>query len=268
MVKLKAIIFDVDGTLANTEEIHRQSFNEAFAEFGFKDTWSVEEYARLLAISGGKERITAWLRSRDPAGSGDMDVREFALRIHQRKSEIYRDHLRAGRIAPRPGVVRLMQEALRNGIRMGIATSTSRSNVETLLACILDQELRSGFDAIATSDIIADKKPSPSVYQFALAKLCISPAECIAIEDTTNGNRAACACGIATLITIHEFTLDNDFTGAKLVIDQLGEPGLPFRKISGNTYGKSYVDTDLLRHILAGHQLCGQRRDDFAVVAK
>jgi len=268
MVKLKAIIFDVDGTLANTEEIHRQSFNEAFAEFGIKDTWSVEEYTRLLAISGGKERITAWLRSRDAGCSGDMDAREFALRIHQRKSGIYRDHLRAGHITPRPGVVRLIDEARRNGIRLGIATSTSRSNVETLLGCILDQEMRTAFEAIATSDIITDKKPSPSVYQFALAKLGITPGECIAIEDTSNGNRAAQACGIATLITIHEFTLDNDFTGAKLVVDQLGEPHLPFRMISGNAHGKNHVDVDLLQRILAGLKHCGQRRDDLAVVAK
>jgi len=165
-------------------------------------------------------------------------------------------------------VVRLINEARRDGIRLGIATSTSRSNVETLLDCILEQEGRSGFDAIATSDIITDKKPSPSVYQLALAKLCIAPDECIAIEDTSNGHRAALACGIASVITIHEFTLDNDFTGAKLVVDQLGEPDRPFRIISGNAHGKNNVDVDLLQHILAGPKQCEQRRDAPSVVAK
>src|SRR3989304_8076792 len=128
MVRLKAIIFDVDGTLANTEEIPRRSFNEAFMEFGLNHVWSVPEYTNLLAISGGKERITAFLKSRDFSFSSDIDVRELALRIHQRKSEIYREHLHHGRISPRPGVVRLINEAREHGIRLGIATSTSLSN--------------------------------------------------------------------------------------------------------------------------------------------
>ena len=177
MVNLKAIIFDVDGTLANTEEIHRQSFNSAFAEFGIKCAWSEREYIKLLAISGGKERITAYFRSRDPGLSGDIDVRELALRIHKRKSEIYRENLCAGHISPRPGVVRLINEARKRGIRLGIATSSSLSNVETLLGRILDKDFRPGFDVIVTSDIIADKKPSPAVYQFAIAKLNLARSE-------------------------------------------------------------------------------------------
>src|SRR3989304_2935497 len=227
MVRLKAIIFDVDGTLANTEEIHRRSFNEAFMEFGIDHVWSAAEYTKLLSVSGGKERIIAWFKSRDLGSGGDIDMRNLALRIHQRKSEIYRDHLHHGRISPRPGVVRLIKEARECGIRLGIATSTSLANVETLLGCILDQDARSWFDTIVTSDIVIDKKPSPSVYQFALARLGLAPRNCIAIEDTTNGNRAAIACGISTVITIHEFTIDNDFTGANLVVDQLGEPDRP-----------------------------------------
>lgn len=251
MTKLNAIIFDVDGTLANTEEIHRQSFNEAFMEFGLNHVWSPAEYTNLLSISGGKERITAWLQSQDLGIGGDINLLDLALRIHERKSAIYREHLRRGRLSPRPGVVRLINEARECGIRLGIATSTSLANVEKLLGCILDQNARSSFDAIVTSDIIAEKKPSPSVYQCALAKLGLSPRDCIAIEDTTNGNRAAIACGIATVITIHEFTIDNDFTGANLVVDQLGEPNRPFRIIAGNAHGKNNVDVDLLQRILA-----------------
>lgn len=270
MGKLQAIIFDVDGTLANTEEIHRQSFNTAFAEFGFKEAWSVPEYTKLLSISGGKERISAWLKSRNSGYGGDPDIRELALRIHQRKSKIYRDNLRAGRITPRPGVVRLIEEARSHGIKLGLATSTSLSNVETLLACILDQESRSAFAVIATSDVIADKKPAPVVYQYALAALDVNPGEVIAIEDTTNGNRAARACGIATIITIHEFTLDNDFTGAQLVVDQLGEPDRPFRLISGNAHGKKFVDVDLLQHIIADQEQkdCSTWMNTPAIIAK
>ena len=252
MVRLDAIIFDVDGTLANTEEIHRRSFNEAFMEFGLKYEWSAAEYTNLLSISGGKERIFAWLKSRDLGSGGDIDLRDLALRIHQRKSEIYREHLHHGRMSPRTGVVRLIHEARKRGVRLGIATSSSLSNVETLLNCIQDKDARSWFDAIVTSDIITDKKPSPSVYQFTLARLGLSPRNCIAIEDTTNGNRAALACGITTVITIHEFTIDNDFTGANLVVDQLGDPDRPFRIIAGDAHGKNIVDVDLLQRMLAG----------------
>ena len=252
MVRLKAIIFDVDGTLANTEEIHRQSFNEAFTEFGINYVWTAAEYTDLLSISGGKERIIAWFQSRDLGIGDENNQRNLASRIHQRKSEIYRAHLRHGHIAPRPGVVRLIDEALERGIRLGIATSSSRANVETLLDCILDKDALSLFDAIVTSDIVADKKPSPSVYQFALARLGLLQRDCIAIEDTSNGNLAAIASGIMTVITIHEFTIDNDFTGASLVVDQLGEPDQPFRIIAGNAHGKNNVDVDLLQHILAG----------------
>ena len=256
--KLKAIIFDVDGTLANTEEIHRQSFNEAFTEFGINYVWTAAEYTDLLSISGGKERIIAWFKSRD-MGIGDEDnQRNLALKIHQRKSEIYREHLRRGHITPRPGVVRLINEARDRGISLAIATSTSRANVETLLDCILGQDALSLFDAVVTSDIVVDKKPSPSVYQFALARLGLLQRECIAIEDTSNGNRAALACGIPVVITIHEFTIDNDFSGASLVIDQLGEPDQPFSIIAGNAHGKHNVDVDLLQHILSGQ--VGSRR--------
>ena len=270
MGKLKAIIFDVDGTLANTEEIHRQSFNQAFAEFGINCAWSVRDYTGLLAISGGRERITAYLKSQDFGCGGDLDVRELALRLHQRKSEIYREHLGSGRIGPRPGVVRLLNEARERDIRLGIATSSSLSNVEVLLGKILGTDALSGFDAIVTSDIIADKKPSPSVYQFAMAKLGRTPQECIALEDTSNGNRAALACGIATVITIHEFTIDNDFTGARLVVDQLGEPDQPFRIISGNAHGASNVNVDLLQHILTSQEQkeCGTWTYAPAIVAK
>lgn len=251
MNQLKAIIFDVDGTLANTEEIHRRSFNEAFAEAGFGEPWTPGEYVLQLAISGGRERIMAWLRSPDGGGMAENRARELAISLHQRKSEIYRNHLRAGHIAPRPGVLRLIREAGSKGIQLGIATSTSRANVETLLDCILDRATRTAFTAIATSDIVADKKPAPAVYQFCLARLGVDPGECVAIEDTANGNLAALACGIATVITVHEYTRDNNFAGAALVLDQLGEPDQPCRIMVGNARGRKYVDTGLLQKLIA-----------------
>ncbi len=250
MHSLKAIIFDVDGTLANTEETHRQSFNSAFTEFGLGYHWSEQEYAELLSISGGRERITAYLKAREFKHKSDPELREFALRLHQRKSEIYRESLVAGHVGLRNGVMRLITEARQRDVKLGIATATSRSNVETLLQNNLGKDALAQFDAVVTSDIVKDKKPSPAVYQFAIAELGLTPETCIAIEDTTNGNKAARAAGLKTVITTHAFTIDNDFTGASLVINQLGEPDMPFSVISGNSFGASYVDTRLLKNLI------------------
>ena len=250
MQALKTIIFDVDGTLANTEEIHRQSFNCAFAEFGLDYRWSEQEYTKLLSISGGRERITAFLKAQNFDIKGDINLRDFALRMHQRKSEIYREKLVAGHIGLRTGVLRLINEARQEGVRLGIATATCYENVKTLLQTNLGTDGLTYFDVIVTSDIIKDKKPSPVVYQFALAELGLTPEYCIAIEDTTNGNRAARAAGLKSVITTHAFTIDNDFNGASLVIDQLGEPGMPFNILGGNAHGCNYVDVNLLTQIV------------------
>lgn len=270
MQTLKAIIFDVDGTLANTEETHRQSFNSAFSEFGLDYQWSEEEYTDLLSISGGRERILAYLKSRNHTIKGDLTLRDFALRIHQRKSDIYREKVIAGHLGLRIGVPRLIAESRQQNIRLGIATATSHANVKTLLESNLGPNALSLFDAVVTSDIVKDKKPSPVVYQFALAELGLASDNCIAIEDTTNGNRAARASGLKTIITTHAFTIDNDFTGASLVLDQLGEPEMPFKAISGNTHGASYVNIALLKNILSEqeNEQTENWPDNVAVMAK
>lgn len=245
---LTTIIFDMDGTLANTEEIHRQAFNEAFAEFELPITWEPQEYARLLSISGGRQRIYQYLKN---AGINiRKDRRKFAREIHIRKSEIYREKLNAGHIALRRGVLRLIRVAHKNHIRMGIATSSSLSNIKTLINATLGNQGLDYFDSIVSCDLISDQKPSPAIYQYALAELGANPWSCIAIEDTSNGNRAALAAGIKTIITTHEFTIDSDFTGASLVLDDMGEPEHHFNVISGDSLGHKYLDLDLMKDIL------------------
>lgn len=252
MQTLKAIIFDVDGTLANTEETHRQSFNSAFEEFGLDYHWSVEDYTGLLSISGGRERILSFLQSRDHAIRSDLSLRNFARRLHKRKSEIYREKLVAGHIGLRSGVRRLIDEARMHNIKIGIATATSHANVETLLKYNMGDDALSEFDAIVTSDLVKDKKPSPVVYQFAIAELGLTPEYCIAIEDSTNGNLSALAASLKTLITTHSFTCNNDFTGASLVVDHLGEPEQPFHVIEGTRGKHTYVNLQLLDGLLGG----------------
>lgn len=250
MHQLKAIIFDVDGTLANTEETHRRAFNAAFDEFKLDFNWSEQEYAKLLCISGGRERIHAFLKSLEFDPRGDISLRELSRRIHVRKSEIYRDKLVKGHVGLRSGVRRLLDEARDRNIPLGIATATSTANVETLLFAELGRNALSRFDVVVTSDIVADKKPSPIVYQFAMAELGLVPQECIAIEDTSNGNRSAIAAGMKTVITTHAFTTDDDFSGASLVLNQLGEPDNPFTVESGMTGDSTFVDTALLERLI------------------
>jgi len=251
MRELKAIIFDVDGTLAATEETHRQAFNEAFKEFDIPFQWSVSEYIELLSISGGKERIYKFLKSQSYDVPGKENLRDYTLKLHQRKSEIYREKLVAGHIGLRIGVERLIKEAKQNGIIMAIATSTSTANVEVLLKYALGGAALSYFDTLVSCDLVADKKPSPIVYQYALANLGIKPENCVAVEDTCNGNLAALAAGMKTVITTHPLTVDEDFTGALLVIDQLGEPDDHFTVISGDPHGADFVNIDLLEKIIS-----------------
>ncbi len=248
---LKAIIFDVDGTLANTEEIHRQSFNQAFEEFNLSFFWSETDYARLLAISGGRERLYAFFKANRDNFKRDINLRDYARKVHTCKSEIYRQKLVAGHIGLRSGVRRLLSEAKQRDIKLAIATSSSTANVETLLINNLGKNALSDFEAIVTCDVVQDKKPSPAVYQFTLAEMGLEPEHCIAIEDTTNGNRAALAAGLKTVITTHDFTVDNDFEGASLVIDQLGEPDMPYKPAAGQIDNYSYVDVDLLQAIIS-----------------
>ncbi|MEX2524126.1 MAG: HAD-IA family hydrolase [Gammaproteobacteria bacterium] len=247
---LSAIIFDMDGTLADTEEIHRQAFNQAFAEFTIDCHWDRDEYKQLLAISGGRERIRNYLLTHNLVNLDRVGITRLAANIHRRKSEIYREKLRSDHIRLRPGVAELIHAATNEGIHLGIATSSSIKNVEALLKNTLDEQALELFDSIVTCEIVEDKKPSPSVYQYALAELGLMPEHCIAVEDTHNGNRAALQAGLKTIITTHAFTTDADFSGASLVVDQLGTADNPFRVIAGNSFGYNHVCLDMLRSIL------------------
>lgn len=272
MSSLLAIIFDMDGTLADTEEIHRRAFNLAFRDFEFGWEWSPADYHDLLAISGGKERIRSYLETAAPVSARkDGDVWKLTDAVHRRKSEIYRELLAQAHITLRPGVERLIAEARQEGIRLAIATSSSRRNLESLLGNTLGANANALFEAVVTSDVIEDKKPSPAAYHQALAQLALAPSMCIAVEDTRNGNLAAIAAGLRTVITTHRYTVDNDFLGASLVIDQLGEPGQPFTILAGEAFGAKYVNLELLRRLNAAHDRRGvapARRDRDALAAE
>ncbi|MBE9076116.1 HAD-IA family hydrolase [Romeria aff. gracilis LEGE 07310] len=251
---LQALIFDVDGTLAETErDGHRPAFNQAFAEAGLDWDWSPEQYDELLAVSGGKQRMRTYAeQSSDfqlPPRFADLD--DFIEQVHGVKTQYFQDAIAAGEIPLRPGVERLIRQAREAGVRLAISTTTRPENVEALIKSQLGEDSLSWFDAISAGDMVSDKKPAPDVYQLALSELGIPAAHCLAIEDNRNGLLAAVEAGLTTVVTVEPYSRQQDLTEAALVLDNLGEPDQPFTVMAGNSYGHTYLDLALAEKLLA-----------------
>ena len=250
---LEALIFDVDGTLADTErDGHRVAFNQAFAEAGLDWRWDVELYGQLLAVTGGKERMRHYVdRYRaDYVKPADFDA--LVVRLHVAKTRHYTTMLGRGGIPLRPGVKRLIEEARTREVRLAIATTTTPDNVTALLRHAVSPEAESWFEVIGAGDAVAAKKPAPDIYYYVLDRLHLSPAQCMAFEDSENGLRAARTAGLQTVITVNNYTRTHDFRGAAMVLDHLGEPGRPFQVLSGYAVnGASCLDLKLLAQLQA-----------------
>ncbi|MBN8773842.1 MAG: HAD-IA family hydrolase [Thiobacillus sp.] len=207
---LHALLFDVDGTLADTErDGHRPAFNQAFADAGLDWHWDVALYGKLALAARGE-------------------------------------------IPMRPGVGRLLAEARAAGLRLAIATTTTPENVTALLEHSLDPDSPGWFEVIAAGDIVPDKKPAPDIYHYALEKMGLDPIDCLAFEDSQNGLRASLGADLKTLVTVNDYTLDHDFTGAAVVLSDLGEPGAPNRIVAGPDFGQPFVDVAYLRALHRG----------------
>jgi HAD superfamily hydrolase (TIGR01509 family) len=249
---LKALIFDVDGTLADNErDGHRVAFNLAFRGAGLDWEWDVPTYDHLLEVFGGKERlryyIEVYLPDFEPPGGLDAFVRD----LHAEKTRHYMDLLKAGAIPLRPGVERLLREARAEGLELAVASTTTPENVTVLLRETVGPEGSTWFDVIAAGDMVERKKPAPDVYLLALERLGLGAADCLAIEDSEAGLASARAAGLATVITVNSATAHQSFEGALLVVDQLGEPGRPVQVLAGDARGANLVDVALLRDLAA-----------------
>lgn len=220
---LEALIFDVDGTLADTEAAHRESFNEAFAQARLDWHWDEATYIRLLQVAGGKERMAHHWRTVN-AGVKELSAgatQATIARLHEIKTACYENAVNEGAVQLRPGVLALMNEARAQGLQLAIATTTSPVNIAALLRGTVGPDWRSHFLAVGDASNAPVKKPNPQVYMKVLADMRLRAADCVAFEDSSNGLRAARAAGLATVITPNSFTAHHDFTGALRVLPDL-----------------------------------------------
>lgn len=225
---LRALIFDVDGTLADTERAHCAAFNHAFTELGLGWHWDEALYTELLDISGGKERILHYWKQVNPdmkALSGHA-VQDTVARIHELKTAHYEAAIASGAVALRPGVLALIDEALVQGLQLAIATTTSPVNISALLRQAMGPAWRHNFSAIGDASSAPFKKPHPQVYLQMLEALKLDASDCLAFEDSGNGLKAATLAGLATVITPTQYTQHHDFSRALHVLPNLDETRL------------------------------------------
>lgn len=218
---LRALIFDVDGTLANTErDGHRPAFNQAFAEVGLSWHWDEAFYGSLLNVAGGKERIRYYAEQFDPAICKRPDFEELIQRVHALKTQNYQRLLGAGAIRLRSDIGQLICDARTEGLRLAIASSSKPENVVGLLKANLGPKADTWFDVIATGEDVAAKKPAPDIYLWTLKALNLPARDCLAVEDSSHGLAASLAAGIPTVVTVSDYTLNENFDGARMVLPQ------------------------------------------------
>ena len=252
MNQLKAVIFDVDGTLAETERSgHRIAFNRAFAAAGLDWHWDEQFYGQLLAITGGKERIQYYLENFHLQCGFAGDHHDMIAKLHADKNRHYVGLLESQTIQLRPGVKRLIEELRAAGIRLAISTTSTPENVTGLIKATMGEGALDWFDCIAAGDIVPVKKPAPDIYHYCLQQLQLDAKESLAIEDSANGLEAAYAAGITTLVTVNSYTMEEDLNSAICVVDQLGEPDSPCKIIAGSLLNTSYITAQSLQDLHA-----------------
>ena len=238
---IKALIFDCDGVLVDTErDGHRVGFNRAFAEFGIDADWDVDLYEKLLGVAGGKERMTAYF---DEYGWPEDKVAEHGGRkeliaaLHKRKTAIVSELVGTGELHLRPGIERIVDEAIAKDVRLGVCTTSNAKFIDAVLD-LLGPERKAKFEFVHAGDVVSKKKPDPEIYELAKQSLGVGgengpdSAECIVVEDSRNGLLAAHGAGLPVIVTTSTYTVNEDFTEAQAVVEELGEaPGVTIEQL-------------------------------------
>ncbi len=222
--ELKALIFDCDGVLAETErDGHRIAFNRTFAAKGYGFEWDAALYKELLKVGGGKERMKHFFDQAGwPEGTSDKDA--LIKELHQRKTDYYTQMVEAGELPLRPGVARLVDEAIAAGVKLAVCSTSNEKSVHTVVERLLGPDRKAKFDVILAGDVVSKKKPDPEIYTLVLQRLHLKPTQCVVVEDNRNGLLAAKGAGVCCLVTTNSYTEDEDFHEADLVVSELGDP--------------------------------------------
>ena len=222
---IKALIFDCDGVLVDTErDGHRVGFNRAFEQMGIDAHWDVDLYGKLLLVAGGKERMRAYFDEHGwPDEANTREARDALIaRLHKLKTEITAGLVAEGGLPLRPGIRRIVDEAIAAGVRLGVCTTSNPKFIDAVLD-LLGPERKARFEFVHAGDVVWRKKPDPEIYELAKQSLGLPPHECMVVEDSRNGLLAALGAGLPTLITTSTYTVDEDFTGALKVVPELGD---------------------------------------------
>ena len=230
----RALIFDCDGVLADTElDGHLVAFNQTFAEFGCGFTWTPQEYRELLKVGGGKERMLAYAIQHpelDFLGTKpDLVVKE----LHKRKSELYVELVEAGALPARPGIRRIIHEALEAGWQVAVASTSALESVTAVLRAVTDPADFARVSGIFAGDVVPAKKPAPDIYLLAARELGLNPEGIVVVEDSESGAKAAANAGLRHLVTVSYFTGEDPFPAASTVVSSLGDPQHPAQLLAG-----------------------------------
>ncbi|MDQ6950587.1 MAG: HAD-IA family hydrolase [Mariprofundales bacterium] len=253
MKSLQCVLFDVDGTLADTErDGHRVAFNMAFEAAGLVRRWGVATYGELLAVTGGKERIRRDISLGKMPGMDDDQIAE----LHAAKTVFYQQLIADGAIPLRPGVMRLLEECYAAGITLGISTTTTPAALDALIRHVMGAEWFDRFAVLAAGDIVPAKKPAPDIYNYAIGRLGVDPQTTLAVEDSANGLRSAQTAGLACLVTVNGYTRNHSFDGADLLLADLGEPDGEAVELLADPHHLNpfhHVDLALLQRLMKGN---------------
>lgn len=220
---MEALIFDCDGVLVDTErDGHRVAFNMAFADKKINVIWGIEEYKELLKVAGGKERMKYYFDENGWPGQYN-DREQLILDLHERKTQFFMQLIETGTLPLRPGIRRIIDEAITNNIKLAVCSTSNEKSVRLIVELLLGKERAGNFQAILAGDMVSRKKPDPEIYNLCTEKLNINPKNCMVVEDSRNGLIAAKAANFNCLITTNDYTSNEDFKEADILVDELGD---------------------------------------------
>lgn len=255
---MPTLIFDCDGVLADTERYgHLPAFNATFEKYGLPVRWDEDEYAVRLRIGGGKERMASLFSDpdfvREAKVPDDEDDRaDLLARWHRMKTATFKQMVADGQLPPRPGISRIIPEALEAGWTVAVASTSAEESVRAVLENGVGKEAADRVPIFA-GDVVPAKKPDPAIYRLALDVLGARPEDTLVIEDSRNGLLSAVRAGLTCLVTVNGYTRDENFDEAVLVVSELGDPDSPPVEVLAGRYDievGDYVTLDVLERCI------------------